>query len=453
MSKASKHALKPLWDEFEYKPHQVVGVEWMIERDDDGGGIVADEMGLGKTIQLLALLKNSNTSHTLLIAPLAVLEQWKSTAERSSIRVYLLNNKEWVLKTAMFSNRTSIYICSYETAQRNLRLINAMEFDRLICDEAHRLSNPKTIAFQMIDTINVPKRWFLTATPIVNSIRDIKSLFKLLRIEDENNIYENIPTYVLARSMSDLENAPLVPITHTHNLDFITEEEAEFYRGIQDKIVNQLKYGELNGLDKLALLLRLRQLSINPNVYVEMKRKKKVYLKPFQFVSTKFQQISYLLNSESHETHKWIIFCHFHEEMIMLKEFLNTLEFIRHIGIYSGKLNIDERSSLLNELKEEFNDERMCDVLIIQLQSGGVGLNLQEFDRIIFTSPWWTQSMMNQAVGRAVRIGQTKQVVVHHLHLNEEKTLNIDRLMNEKAKTKGLLNEQILNMANRNVGT
>jgi SNF2 family DNA or RNA helicase len=78
-------------------------------------------------------------------------------------------------------------------------------------------------------------------------------------------------------------------------------------------------------------------------------------------------------------------------------------------------------------------------------------LNLQEFDRIIFSSPWWTQSMMNQAVGRAVRIGQTKQVVVHHLHLNEEKTLNIDRIMNDKAKLKGTLNERILGMANRNI--
>ena len=452
MDIASKHKLKPLWDDFKYKPHQIIGVQWMIERDDEGGGIVADEMGLGKTIQMLALILNSIISHTLIIAPLAVLEQWKSTAESSSIRVFLLNNGTWVLKSPMFSNRTSIYICSYETAQRNLRAICEMGFDRLICDEAHRLANPKTLSFQIVDAIDVSKRWFLTATPIVNSIRDIKSLFKLLRVDDDD-IYKSIPTYVLARSMDQLEDAPLPPIIHTHEIDFISDEEAEFYRGIQSNILNQLKYGELNGLDKLALLLRLRQLSIHPNVYIEMKRKKGVYLKPFEGASSKFQYISYLLNTESHEKHKWIIFCHFHEEMLMLKEFIRTFEFVRHIGIYSGKLNIDERSSLLKQMKEEFVDEKTCDVLIIQLQSGGVGLNLQEFDRIVFSSPWWTQSMMNQAVGRAVRIGQMKQVVVHHLHLNEEKTLNIDRIINEKAQIKGLLNKKIIAMANRNVGT
>jgi SNF2 family DNA or RNA helicase len=149
-----------------------------------------------------------------------------------------------------------------------------MEFDRLICDEAHRLSNPKTISFRTVNAINISKRWFLTATPIVNSENDIKSLFKLLRVEDDD-LYMNVPTYVLARSMSSLDDAPLAPISITHELDFLTNEEADFYRGIQEKIVNQLTYGELNGLDKLALLIRLRQLSIHPNVYIEMKRKKK----------------------------------------------------------------------------------------------------------------------------------------------------------------------------------
>jgi SNF2 family DNA or RNA helicase len=217
--------------------------------------------------------------------------------------------------------------------------------------------------------------------------------------------------------------------------------------------MNQLTYGQVNGLDKLALLLRLRQLSIHPNVYVEAKRKNNVYVAPYEGTSAKFQQISFLINNESHTNHKWIIFCHFHEEMLMLKELIEPFDFIRHIGIYSGKLDLEERVALLNKMKGDFTDYKTTDVLIIQLQSGGVGLNLQEFDRIIFSGPWWTQSMMNQAVGRAVRIGQKKQVMVHHLHLNEEKTLNIDRIMNDRAQIKGLLNKKIIGMANRNVGT
>jgi SNF2 family DNA or RNA helicase len=87
-----------------------------------------------------------------------------------------------------------------------------------------------------------------------------------------------------------------------------------------------------------------------------------------------------------------------------------------------------------------------------------VGLNLQEFDRIIFTGPWWTQAIIEQGIGRAVRIGQTQQVVVHHLLLKREETMvdktvvmNIDKKMNEKAKEKYALNNYYLSLADNSV--
>jgi hypothetical protein len=80
-------------------------------------------------------------------------------------------------------------------------------------------------------------------------------------------------------------------------------------------------------------------------------------------------------------------------------------------------------------------------VLLLQLQAGGVGLNLQEYDRVVFVSPWWTSALMDQAVARAVRMGQTKIVHVYHLALAAEKegSLNIDTLVHAKAHQKRLL--------------
>ena len=87
------------------------------------------------------------------------------------------------------------------------------------------------------------------------------------------------------------------------------------------------------------------------------------------------------------------------------------------------------------------------EVLLVQLQSGGTGLNLQHFDRILFSGPWWTKALMEQAVGRAVRIGQKKVVVVHHLLLKEEEALNIDDYMTQKAAAKGDLCRRVLSYA------
>ena len=61
--------------------------------------------------------------------------------------------------------------------------------------------------------------------------------------------------------------------------------------------------------------------------------------------------------------------------------------------------------------------------------------------------PWWTAAIMDQAIGRAVRIGQTKKVIVHHLLLKEEESMNIDKRMIEKAEEKRTLCDEFLSYA------
>jgi SNF2 family DNA or RNA helicase len=144
----------------------------------------------------------------------------------------------------------------------------------------------------------------------------------------------------------------------------------------------------------------------------------------------------------------------------MLKEYLSKLDHINKIEIYSGALNEKQKKDALDNIRQPNDSDKNTDVLIIQLKSGGVGLNLQEFDRIIFTGPWWTQAIIEQGIGRAVRIGQTQQVVVHHLLLRCEETMidktmvmNIDKKMNEKAKEKYALNNYYLALADSSIQT
>jgi hypothetical protein len=87
------------------------------------------------------------------------------------------------------------------------------------------------------------------------------------------------------------------------------------------------------------------------------------------------------------------------------------------------------------------------EVLLVQLQSGGTGLNLQHCDRIVFMGPWWTAALMDQAIGRAVRIGQKNQVIVHNLVLREETTMNIDKMMLAAADGKRNLCAKFLEIA------
>jgi SNF2 family DNA or RNA helicase len=196
------------------------------------------------------------------------------------------------------------------------------------------------------------------------------------------------------------------------------------------------------------LLLRLRQISVHPQVYINSKRRQDPYYTRPDWVgpSTKLEGIKTILTSDTDQVHKYIIFCQFNDEMSLIREYLLQEELINddNILMYNGSMNQEERRIVLEISKAT----QETTVLLIQLQAGGVGLNLQEYDRILFVSPWWTSAMMDQAIARAVRMGQTKIVKVYHLHLKaeQENTINIDMVVNAKAEEKRKMLEKLFEL-------
>jgi len=132
--------------------------------------------------------------------------------------------------------------------------------------------------------------------------------------------------------------------------------------------------------------------------------------------------------------------------MALIRDFLLAEGLVKdeNILLYHGGLNQAERTAVLRRSKE--TTERT--VLLLQLQAGGVGLNLQEYDRIVFVSPWWTAALMDQAIARAVRMGQTQVVKVFHLRLAAEHSaaINIDTLVNAKAEEKRKMLKQLFQL-------
>ena len=59
--------------------------------------------------------------------------------------------------------------------------------------------------------------------------------------------------------------------------------------------------------------------------------------------------------------------------------------------------------------------EGTAPVFLISLKAGGFGLNLTEADYCFLLDPWWNPATEAQAVDRAHRIGQTRNVMVYRL--------------------------------------
>jgi SWI/SNF-related matrix-associated actin-dependent regulator of chromatin subfamily A3 len=73
-----------------------------------------------------------------------------------------------------------------------------------------------------------------------------------------------------------------------------------------------------------------------------------------------------------------------------------------------GSLPLTERLKVL----KDFRSPSGANVLLMTLGTGAVGLNLAVASRIYLVEPQWNPSIESQAIGRALRLGQTAQVVI-----------------------------------------
>jgi SNF2 family DNA or RNA helicase len=485
--------LRPLWSGFSYFQHQLDGINWMLDKEINGtivpnrngtsevlirGGLQCDDMGLGKTIQVTSCIVNNIKPLSLLLAPLAMIQTWVDVLIKASCAVYTIDSKSglWVLQNVdspiprhFIKLRPSVYISNYEKLYSKASMFSK-SWNRIVLDEAHKIRNGDGQIARCARKLSSDIRWAVTGTPLVNSLKDVVSLLAFLGVPHsplfrwEPRYLRILPDLLLHRSLdslrSKIKGAPPIPVIHNEVLPFTTEEEEDFYFGVQgatESLGKKYATELLSSSEAFKLLIRLRQISVHPQVYINAKRREDDGYSRSDWLesSTKLEKITQIIEEDdsaddSRQAHKYLIFCQFNDEMALIRQHLLNECLIEdeNILMYNGSMNQTERNKVL--ARSKLVNEKM--VLLIQLQAGGVGLNLQEYDRIIFVSPWWTSALMDQAIARAVRIGQTETVHVYHLHLAEEKenSVNIDVLVGHKAEEKRKMLEKLFTYCTEN---
>ena len=156
----------------EEKPHQIEGVKWCVwnELTLNKGGLIADEMGLGKTLQMLGVINAREVLNTLIVVPLALLNQWEQAVINilgKAPLVYHGNNKRRIDDTKL--SEASIVITTYgeiTLLKGKVREIHKISWKRVCFDEAHHLRNSKTGMHKGAMALKCPIRWLMTGTPI-----------------------------------------------------------------------------------------------------------------------------------------------------------------------------------------------------------------------------------------------------------------------------------------------
>jgi len=151
----------------------------------------------------------------------------------------------------------------------------------------------------------------------------------------------------------------------------------------------------------LECLLRARQCMIWPQMYLDgIAKQNGTQAEKWVGRSNKMETLFRMIGE--HPSEKSLIFCQFRGEMNHIQKNIQ-----RPVFRIDGSVPKDDRVKQI----EGFKKAAPGAVFIIQIKSGGQGLNLQEATRVYITAPSWNPATELQAVGRSHRTGQTQAVM------------------------------------------
>ncbi|KAI8933570.1 hypothetical protein NX059_009303 [Plenodomus lindquistii] len=155
--------------------------------------------------------------------------------------------------------------------------------------------------------------------------------------------------------------------------------------------------------------------------------------------SAKIERTVELLTAitENDPTEKTLIFSQF-TSLLDLVEIPLSQRRIRYQR-YDGSMKMDERADAVNA----FMDDPKENVMLVSLKAGNAGLNLWKASQVIVLDPFWNPFIEDQAVDRAHRMPQPREVTVHRVLVPETVEDRICTLQDKKREIIGAaLDEQ-----------
>ena len=437
-------------------PFQERGHGWLrLLGDMRVGGILADDMGLGKTVQAIATFLSEREDAddaigaTLVVSPMSVTQQWGREIARFApgLRVHLHHGParlsgDSFLQTAHGSD---VVVTSYDVATRDVDLLSAITWHRLLLDEAQDAKNPRTKRHRALRRIPRQRTLALTGTPIENRLGELwaimdlvnpgllgsreafeRTLARPIEIRRDAHALERLRSLVGPFILRRPKDAPevdleLPPITITKVPCRLTVEQASLYRATVDRWMPRIERHERT-FDRrgavLAMLGQLKQLCNHPELIVPSGG-------PLDGRSGKLERLVELLSAVPDED-KVLVFTQYPGFDRLAPHLAARLD--REVGFFHGGLSANARDALVGR----FETEAGPSVLVVSLRAGGRGLNLPAANHVVHFDRWWNPAVEQQATDRVHRLGQRKPVFVSSLVCTATLEERIDALLDSK---------------------
>ena len=409
--------------------HQTEGIEFLKDRK---GSMLAWEMGTGKSKAALDYIEEMGFDRVLIIAPQSVVKDvWPVQYARHASPDWNLvslwkgssGKRVAQAREAMKRGGRVAIAINYESAYRPTFASWAMkaDFQLMVLDESHRIKAPGGVASRFVHRLSavVPYRLALTGTPMPHSPLDIYAQYRAL----DDSVFGTSVTrfraryavmggyemkeikgwrrqeelqskfYSLAHRVKAADVLDLPPMLDTPPMTFELEPEGRrIYRDMAEEFLADLGNGQIaTAANALTRLLRLQQVTSGflrdehgVDVVVDTGKRK---------------LLGELVEDMGNEP--IVVFCRFRKD----------LETVHDVAEKLGRPSF-EISGSRKELDLWNNGGG---ILAVQIQSGGLGIDLTLARYAIYYSLGFSLGDYLQSVARVYRYGQTKPVAVYHL--------------------------------------
>ncbi|MEB3334915.1 MAG: DEAD/DEAH box helicase [Cyanobacteriota bacterium] len=450
------------------RPYQERGLGWLVFLHRfDQGACLADDMGLGKTIQLLAFLQHLKAAGdlkrpVLLVAPTSVLTNWKREAAGFTPELEVREhygprrpNSHATLAKAL--NGVDLMLTSYGLLQRDCELLESIDWQGVVIDEAQAIKNPAAKQSQAARDLARPGkqsrfRIALTGTPVENRVSELWALMDFLNprvLGDEpffrqryrlpierygdmsslRDLKARVGPFILRRLKTDKTIISDLPEkVELREWVGLTPEQVKLYRKTVEESLEAIArapLGQRHG-QVLALLTRLKQICNHPALAL----KEGTVDVSFASRSAKVQRLEEILEEVIEAGDRALLFTQFAEWGQLLQVHLQR-RWRQEVPFLHGGSSKSDRQAMVDRFQD---DPRGPQLFLLSLKAGGVGLNLTRASHVFHIDRWWNPAVENQATDRAYRIGQNNRVMVHKFISSGTVEERIDRMISEKSK-------------------
>tara|TARA_Y100000310_G_scaffold279163_1_gene298137 strand:- start:3436 stop:4857 length:1422 start_codon:yes stop_codon:yes gene_type:complete len=442
-------------------PHQRQAIAFAYERSF---AQLALDMGTGKTLSAITLARKWQAKRILVLCPLSVIPVWGAELEKHAprSRYELLNEGSIGQKTkhaklavdiAAKRKEPVFIIINYESFWREPFRYFSLNcgWDLIVFDESHRIKAPggKASRFSSLLARGIPHRLGLTGTPTPHSPADIyaqlraidprvfgnsfsrfKARYAVMGGFQGHNIigWKNtvemdarVASVCFAVKKRDVLDLP--PVTVLRRTFELSPPAMKAYRNLHFDLYTRIESGEITASNALVKLLRLQQITSG-------------FVRDDNDVihavdDGKASMLNDLL-SDLPADEPVVVFCRFLRDLDCVRETTELLK--RSYGEVSGR----HKDLVGGKYPPGIQ------ILGVQIQSGGLGIDLSRAAYAIYYSVGFSLGDYEQSVARLDRAGQTRPVSIYHLVANG----TVDETIYGSLKQKKEVIEQVLRSIN-----